>query len=297
MESKDINNSSKDNNGKITINTKSDLNVEPANNSTKFYRKSWFTITSIVVVSVLVIGVILYFIIPSGKISKTYDTYFSKLSYTVPSTKAVPGKEAVYQKLDDIKLFAGDPYLDKNNDGKPDFKEVYAGKDFPAGVYKISELELYEYCSLQVRAADDGMFDGDRYYKDDILYIKEGERLGAFNCRSHIGGLNVTLTPFEKGELISKSIATKNSIPEHKVKEKVIFGDYRADTCYIDTIESPCSTLKLYSELKAQKPSIYSTTTEELNVFIGKTCYTNDRKTDCNDLSTIDYLLENIVLK
>ena len=276
---------------------------EGSTKDSKFYKNKAFIIPVTIVTSIVFIAMITAFIIylvtPTGEITETYNTYKSELTYTIPKVDATPAKEAVYEKLEKISLFTGDPGIDENNDGKSDYSEKYAGVDFPVGEYKISSLELDEYCSLMLKdRSQNSRYDGTQYYEGDVVDIGVGQRLGAFNCRSHNGGLKLTLTPIGKGELISEATEEIPALAAYDITEKVVYNDYITDICYMDSLVSECSSLKLYKELKDQEPKISSTTSQKL-VVVGKkeTCYIDGELAECEDLPLIDSLRKNIVVE
>ena len=110
------------------------IEEEGSTKDSKFYKNKAFVIPVTIVTSIVFIAMITVFIIylvtPTGEIKETYNTYKREPTYTIPKVDEISAKEAVYEKLKKINLFTGDPGIDENNDGKPDYSEKYAGVDF-----------------------------------------------------------------------------------------------------------------------------------------------------------------------
>lgn len=159
--------------------------------------------------------------------SNSYPVLESSVTYTIPGHEASPEK---WSKEKTLNLFVGDEEIDDNNDGEPDYKAVEVGEqNLEVGTYVIDSVELDDYCSLKVRNfLSDNMFDGEQYYEGDTVRIDANDEFSAFNCGSHNGGLNITVT--KQKELIEEA------------KEKTEDTDYEE---------------KLYLDLKAVKKKEY----------------------------------------
>ncbi len=206
---------------------------------------------------ILIIGGIVLVTVSILFVGKVAIDKYKYAPIVVEKTYTQPAKEEIRTKDTTLNLFVGDEEIDENNDGKPDFSAVEVGqKGLVAGTYTIDDVELDKYCSLMLRDKNsDNMFDGDQYYKGDIVRLTENDELSAFNCGMHNGGLNVKLS--------SKGKVTQEASPEQEITETVVlypdellngesfWGRYDTEffTYWKNGDEVSRKDLKYYSEL------------------------------------------------
>lgn len=214
----------------------------------------------------------------SGEITKSYDTLHAENSYTVPATKTIPAKKAVFSDAKSITLSPGN---------------YVVGEDIPAGTYDI-ELASGSLCVLWV----DSLFSSDLVMNHSTLL---GDSCSTKNEKLKDGNtLRVeqdSLLFIGEPQILSEAVPEKVGKEAYDVMESIEYNPYN-ETCYIESSKSECEKLKTYDDLLKLEPEITKTTSEKLKIYNEvETCYIDDIETNCSELKTYEEMKKEIIIK